>query len=200
MKILGSIVSKRKIKDVVGFVEVVNDISKVSDPTKPILIVGLSEAKKLISNFSILEKSVGGDIFWTYGRTEKRDEHEFDLKSLYDYVLESAIKDIKYYYVNLFTIKLNSVKKLINILNNGDKKYIYISNNIFYVYYNNYILGVSLDITSWLNISKKKILSKLHSNPNNIISYSDAFLSYDIKRIINNKKYVTPYFMSIQSE
>ena len=65
MKILGSIVSKRKIKDVVGFVEVVNDISKVSDPTKPILIVGLSEAKKLISNFSILEKSVGGDIFWT---------------------------------------------------------------------------------------------------------------------------------------
>ena len=118
MKILGSIVSKRKIKDVVGFVEVVNDISKVSDPTKPILIVGLSEAKKLISNFSILEKSVGGDIFWTYGRTEKRDEHEFDLKSFYDYVLESAIKDIKYYYVNLLTIKLNSVKKLINILNN----------------------------------------------------------------------------------
>ena len=115
-------------------------------------------------------------------------------------MLESAIKDIKYYYVNLLTIKLNSVKKLINILNNGDKKYIYISNNIFYVYYNNYILGVSLDITSWLNISKKKILSKLHSNPNNIISYSDAFLSYDIKRIINNKKYVTPYFMSIQSE
>lgn len=200
MKILGSIVSKRKIKDVVGFVEVVNDISKVSDSTKPILIVGLSEAKKLISNFSILEKSVGEDIFWTYGRTEKRDEHEFDLKSFYDYVLESAIKDIKYYYVNLLTIKLNSVKKLINILNNGDKKYIYISNNIFYVYYNNYILGVSLDITSWLNISKKKILSKLHSNPNNIISYSDSFLSYDIKRIINNKKYVTPYFMSIQSE
>ena len=171
MKILGSIVSKRKIKDVVGFVEVVNDISKVSDPTKPILIVGLSEAKKMISDFSILEKSVGEDIFWTYGRTEKRDEHEFDLKSFYDYVLESAIKDIKYYYVNLLTIKLNSIKKLINILNNDDKKYIYISNNIFYVYYNNYILGVSLDITSWLNISKKKILSKLHSNPNNIISY-----------------------------
>lgn len=116
MKILGSIVSKRKIKDVVGFVEVVNDISKVSDPTKPILIVGLSEAKKLISDFSILEKSVGEDIFWTYGRTEKRDEHEFDLKSFYDYVLESAIKDIKYYYVNLLTIKLNSIKKLINIL------------------------------------------------------------------------------------
>ena len=102
MQILGSIVTKRKINNIVGFVEVVNDISKVSDPTKPILIVGLSEAKKFNPNFSILEKSFGEGIFWTYGRTEKRNEHEEDLQAFYDYVLDSAIKDKKYYYIFQF--------------------------------------------------------------------------------------------------
>ena len=198
MQILGSIVSKRKINNLVGFVEVVNDISKVSDPTKPILIVGLSEAKKFKPNFSILEKSFGEGIFWTYGRTEKRNEHEEDLQAFYDYVLDSAIKDKKYYYVNLLTISLTKVKKLINILNNGVKKYIYISKNIFYVYYDNYILGVSLDIISWMGIDRKKVFRKLHANANNVICYNDSFLSYDIKRAINNKKYATSYFMSIQ--
>ena len=82
MKALGSIVSKRKIKDTVGFVEVVNDIKEVSGQTNPILIVGLDEAKKIASNFSILNKKIDNNVFWTFGKTEKRDEHEKDVKKL----------------------------------------------------------------------------------------------------------------------
>ena len=58
MQKLGAIVSKRAIKDVVGFVEVVKDIESVSDPTKPILVIGLEEAKKLGKEFSILNRKL----------------------------------------------------------------------------------------------------------------------------------------------
>ena len=56
MKKLGYIVSKRKINNIVDFVGLVDDVSKIEDPTKPFIIVGLNEVKDL-PNFSILNKS-----------------------------------------------------------------------------------------------------------------------------------------------
>ena len=72
MNILGSIVSKRKIKENIGFVEVVNDINAVNDKTKPILIIGYNEAKTLYPNISILDKRIDNNIYWTFGKTEKK--------------------------------------------------------------------------------------------------------------------------------
>ena len=56
MKKLGYIVSKKKIKNVVDFVGVVNSVEDVEDPTKPFIIIGLNEAKEIASDFSILNK------------------------------------------------------------------------------------------------------------------------------------------------
>ena len=46
MKKLGYIVSDKKINNVKGFVEVVNDIS-LADTTKPVLLVGLEMQRKI---------------------------------------------------------------------------------------------------------------------------------------------------------
>ena len=54
MKKLGYIVSKKKIKNVVDFVGVVNSVEDIDDPTKPFIIIGLNEAKEISPNFSIL--------------------------------------------------------------------------------------------------------------------------------------------------
>ena len=64
MKKLGYIVSKRKLKNVVDFVGVVNSIEDIEDPTKPFLIIGLNEAKEITPNFSILNKKLDEDVFW----------------------------------------------------------------------------------------------------------------------------------------
>ena len=198
MKALGSIVSKRKIKDTVGFVEVVNDITEVSGQTNPILVIGLNEAKKIAPSFSILNKKIDKEVFWTYGKTEKRDEHEKDIKKFYEYVLNKVVNEVPYYYVNLLTLKYNKAKNLINIINNNILKYIYINNNIIYIYYNNYILGISLTIAEYMGIKREKILSRIRLNPQNIVSYTDSFLDANMRKVINNKKYVIPYFMAIQ--
>lgn len=198
MKALGSIVSKRKIKDVVGFVEVVNDIKEVSGQTNPILVVGLNEAKKIASNFSILDKKIDDNVFWTFGKTEKRDDYEKDIKKFYEYVLNKVVTEVKYYYVNLLTINFSKAKALLNIIYNDTIKYIYINNNIIYIYYNNYILGISLDIAEYIGIKRDKIISRIISNKCNKITYTDSFLDINMRKVINNKKYVVPYFMSIQ--
>lgn len=197
MKTLGSIVSKRKIKDVLGFVEVVSNIGDVSDPTKPILIVGYNEAKSMTDNFSILEHKLDDGVYWTYGKTEKRDAHENDIKLFYKEVINNAIKDIKYYFVNLFKLRYTEIKRLLNIIKNDTKKYIYIDGNMIYIYYDGYVLGISLEMTEWLGVKREKVISLLKSNDNNVIQFSDSFLDFGVKKIISNKKYVIPYFISI---
>ena len=97
MQKLGTIVSKRAIKDVVGFVEVVKDMESVNDSTKPILVIGLEEAKKQGKEFSILNKRLDNNLFWTFGKTERRTDHERDIQNFYEYVLNKSIKNILFF-------------------------------------------------------------------------------------------------------
>ena len=55
---LGTIITNKKIKNKIGFVNVVNDMSVVDDLTKPILIIGYYEAKKLFPRISIVDKKI----------------------------------------------------------------------------------------------------------------------------------------------
>lgn len=200
MQKLGTIVSKRAIKDVVGFVEVVKDMESVNDSTKPILVIGLEEAKKQGKEFSILNKRLDNNLFWTFGKTERRTDHERDIQNFYEYVLNKSIKNIKYYYINIFKLRYNKVKNLLSIIYNTNKKYIYINNNIIYIYYNNYILGISLTMTDYMGVDRKKIIRKLRQNKNNIVYYHNTFLDEKMKEIANKKQYILPYFMSLQED
>ena len=199
MKKLGYIVSKRKINNIVDFVGLVDDVNKIEDPTKPFIIVGLNEVKDL-PNFSILNKKLDENKFWTFGKTERRVDYERDLENFYEYVLDKEISNIKYYYINILNIKYTRIKSLINIINSNEKKYIYISNDMIYLYYKNYILGVSIKILKYINIDIKKVFRKLYRNKSNIIYNTDSFLTTEMKRVITNKKYVIPYFISILEE
>lgn len=201
MQKLGYIVSKRKINNLVDFVEVVDDITKINDPSKPFLVVGYKEARELFGDFNVLEKRIKGEIFWTFSKTEKRTDHERDIDNFYNYIINNIIYNIKYNYINILLLKYNKFKKLYNILfNTKDKNYIYFYKNMIYIYYNKVnIIGISLDILNYLNISTEKVFNKLKQNKNNIIYKNDYFLSEKIKKIIINKKYLIAYFMSLNN-
>ena len=87
MQKLGTIVSKRKLNDVAGFVDVVDNVENINDTTKPMLIIGWKEAKKYKENLSILTKQISENTFWTFGKTEKRNDHERDILTFYQYIL-----------------------------------------------------------------------------------------------------------------
>ena len=52
-------------------------------------------------------------------------------------------------------------------------------------------------MTDYAGFERNKILKYVKNSCNSVIKYSDAFLDLSLKKIINNKKYVIPYFMSI---
>lgn len=198
MGIIGYIVTKNKIENVLTCIKVVSSYRSIEDKSKPILIIGLEEAKKHASSFSILEKKIGENMFWTFGKREKRNDYEKDIEKFQDYVLKCTLNNIKYYYLNVLTIKRHKIKKLIEIVNNSDEKTFYVDRKMIYMYYNNYVLGLSIDILEYLGIKKNKILSLIKKNEKNKIFFNDFNFNYKIKKLIEDKKYITPYFLSLK--
>ena len=189
--ILGYIVSDRKLNGIDGFVEQVNDIS-LADPTKPILIVGWKNAKMHPKYTSILDKQLDENLFWTFGKTESRADFEEDLKFFYDYIYGHILNNILYYNINIFKLKYNKIKKLLNIIKN---KNIYLSNNLLYIPHDGKILGLSLSILEYCGIRKEKVLKKINELGGKIIEDNDK-MTFKLSKQLGNKKYAIPYFIT----
>ena len=200
MEKLGYIVSKAKILDLKGFVEQVDDIS-LANSTKPILIIGYAEAKDYAKEsgkeFDILNKSLDKNLFWTFKKTESKIDFEKDIIDFYNYIINNIIYNINYYYINIYKLKHNKIKKLYNIINSKNKKYIYINSGmIYFLYENKTILGLSLNMLKYAGINPNKIINKIKSNTSNIIYDDDFPLAMELKKEIGNKKYAIPYLIS----
>ena len=200
MGILGYIVTKNKLENVLSCIKIVSSYRSIEDKSKPILIIGLEEAKKHASSFSILEKRLGENLFWTFGKREKRTDYEKDIEKFQEFVLKCALNEIKYFYLNVLTIKYEKIKKLLRIIRNNDLKIFYVDKKMIYMFYNDYILGLSVDIIEYLGVKKRKVLDMIRKKENNRVFYNDFQFNYKIKKIIETKKYITPYFLSLNIE
>ena len=195
MDTLGYIVTDRKLKNINGFVEQVNDIS-LADATKPILIVGWERAKKHPNYTSILDKQLDDNVFWTFNRSESRSDLEEDLEKFYDIVYNNILNKIKYYYINIFKLKYSKIKKIYDIVFSLNPKTIYISNGVIYIPYDGDILGVSLDVLEYCGIKREKIIKRILSNPNNRLYDDGNKFIFKLTKRLGNKKYAVPYFIS----
>ncbi len=119
MGALGYIVSKNKIKEKFSFIEVVSEYEMIKDKDKPILIVGLEEARKHASSFSIIEKKLGDNLYWTFGKREKKIDYDKDIEKFQEFVINKYINSIEYHYINLLKLSLKSIKRLIKIIKNN---------------------------------------------------------------------------------
>lgn len=192
---LGYIVTDRIMKGIDGFVEQVKDV-QMADSTKPILIVGWEKAKAMPQYTSILERKLDENLYWTFGKTESRQDLEIDLQRFYKLIYDKVLSKIRYYYINVINIKYNKIKKLIEYIYSPIDKHIYVSGEMVYIsYMSNGILGISLTILEYCGIQKAKVMKKLAAcRYNHIIEANTKYL-YKLKKVLANKKYAVPYFM-----
>jgi len=198
MQILGYIVSKGKVKVDCDFVKKVNDFSMVEEG-KPCMICGLSEAKAIASdNFSILRKKIRDGLYWTFGRTEKRDEHESDIAKFCNDVMSAYIAEIKYKYLNVLCINTEIAKRCLIFLHSSQEKYIYIWNDMIYISCpNKTVVGVSLKMCEYGNIGKEKLLGIIRANKSNIVIDDDTRIPRTLMGFIKDKRYSVPFIMQL---
>lgn len=197
MEKLGYILSNKKIRGLENFIEVSNNIDDIINKGKPILIVGLELAKQYSSNFSILNKRISENMFWTFDKMERKSDFDKDLDAFYDFVIKKAISQINYHYINIFSLGYNKTKKIINFIRSNKIKHIFIYDDMIYLLIDNNVLGISIKKMEYCGIDIKKVFSICYSNNKNIIFNNYFKLDNKIRHKINNKKYSAVYFLKI---
>jgi hypothetical protein len=196
MKYIANILTDKKFTDSELY-NVVNSKDKLIGDI-PTLIIGWGYTKKMYPEANILDWKINDNIFWTYGKREKRNKYEENVEKFKKASINKFIKSVKYQYYNLLTISEEEKKYIISLLCRDCKTYIYINCDMVYIFddENNIVIGFSLRDIDYINSSRKKMFNIILRNKNNnIIDIKDT-LSYDMKISLNECKYVIPYLYS----
>ena len=198
---LGRIITKSKNIETSCFIDVTNNKELAKNPEIPTLVIGKKNIEGIVGTDKVhfLDKNVGTNLYWTFAKTEQRNEFEKDLKAFKDMLLKKLVNNIEYKYLNIFTEKLTIIKRFIKFIKGNTQKVIYLSNHMIYVYCKNTIYGISLDDLQYIGIKRTKIINELKSNDNNTIITNDYFLTKDVKRYINGSKMLVPYIYFLQN-
>ena len=119
---IGRIITKGKNLETLDFVEVTTKFEK-GDNSIPTLIIGKENAEKIYGkeNIHVLDKKIEDNVYWTFGKLERRNDFERDLQSfnklLLDNLLGSNIFNILFILGLIAIIKPLYIKKEIILKN-----------------------------------------------------------------------------------
>ena len=130
MKYIGRIVTNSKAIDTLDYVEVTNKKSDL-DFSIPTLIIGKKNALELFGeeDVKVLDRKIKNNVFWTYGKTEKRNIYEEDLNKFNQYLIKNLSKNIIYIFFNVLSEPLYRIKRFIAFMSGNVDKIVYITDN-----------------------------------------------------------------------
>lgn len=189
---IGNIVSKNSI-NMGNLFNYCKDIES-TDKNIPTLIIGWDFAVSIVTTkkISIIEKDIDENTSWTFTKHERRVEYEKDIDLFIKKCINLINANIKYENINILTINVNYIKKILKIISFNGISYIYVKNNSFaYILNDNTVYGLDLNSVDYLGIPRKKVYRILYGNGNKVFFDTD-FLDKAIKNNISNNK-IIPY-------
>lgn len=191
----GNIVTEKNIQ-LEGFV----NFSKIDDVDNdlPTIIIGWSLVKQLYGDkVSILHKNISTKIFWTFSEKERKVDFEVDVENFKEYCYNNFGENIPYVYLDFLYGKKNINKKIIKKILSLKESTIYITDNeMVYIYGENILFGIDLNVVNYFNDKKFKVLNKLKSLKDCVLVDSKIFNKYrDFLYKIKNKKRLIPYII-----
>lgn len=166
------------------------------DNDLPILFVGWNLVKeKFDKTVSILHKRIDNKTYWTFSKKERKVDYEVDIEQFKEHCFNKFGDNVPYVYLDILygTHKVN--KKIIKKILTLSKPIIFIAdNNMVYIYGDNILFGIDLNIISYFDNKKEKILLKINDLKNRVLIDSDIFNKYrDFLYKIKNKNRLIPY-------
>ena len=165
----------------------------------PTLIIGWDKTKKEYPEASIIEWKVSDDVYWTYGKYEKRDRYEINIKRFQDLAFKKFIDALEYVFYDILTSPENKFESFLNSLVSDVRKTIYVSGDMMYIYYEktNKVVGLSLRDCDYLetNIKKRLFSYVFQSRTISLLKNSDE-VPKEIRFKIKGRQYLIPYLYS----
>ena len=166
----------------------------------PTLIVGWEKVKELYPGASIIEFNITGDIYWTYGKYEKRDRYEANVKKFQDLAFKKFVETLKYQFYDVILHGPEAFDRFIKALTyDTTPMTVYASNDILYIYFdgNKSVLGVSLRDCDYIDETyRKRIFSAIYSNKSISFLKNNDDISKEVRFKARGMAYILPYLYS----
>ena len=191
----GNVISKTPIL-IEGFKNYGKD--DLIDNDLPTLIIGWDLVKEMYDGkVSILHKSINIRTYWTFNSKERKADFESDIESFKEFCYNSFGDNIPYVYLDILYGKKNINKKIIKKILTLVKPYIYLSdNNMVYIFGDNIIFGIDLNILDYFDSKKEKVLKVINNLNSAVLIDSEIFNKYrDFLYKIKNKNRLIPYII-----
>lgn len=196
MNYLANIYTKSKL-DIEPFFNIVDDEKKIIDGI-PTLIIGWDSVKSLYGDINILDKKVKDNIYWTFGKRERRNVMEVDVQKFKKKAMSIVSNNVKYKFFNILTAKNDKKKSFYMLLKDTRHKTIFSFNNMLYIYIDgtDTVVSISLRDVDYIGGDVKKIFSTLYNNKFVKVANDNDLKDTNAKLFFKDNIYLIPYIFS----
>lgn len=196
LKSIANILTNKPFNDKELF-NIVDDKGKLISDI-PTLVIGWEFTKSLYPEADILDWEIRPGLYWTFGKREKRNRYEEDIKVFKTQSLKSFLKSVNYHFINVLTAEKEEKNSFFKDIENPKGAYFYIYNNMLYMYKGegSDIYGISLRDIEYGGGNVKKLFSMIYRNRSNVIIDNKEDFSLETKMALRNYTYVIPYLFS----
>lgn len=165
----------------------------------PTLIVGWDKTKQEYPNASIIEWEIADNVYWTYGKYEKRDKYEANVKKFQDLAFKKFIESLEYVFYDVLLTESTKFSSFITSLSSGTRKTVYVTGDMMYIYYDgtDKVVGLSLRDCDYLDENlKKTIFSSIYNSKSVNLLKNNEEISREIRFKAKGRAYILPYLYS----
>ena len=168
-------------------------------PGIPTLIVGWERTKSEYPDASIIENKVSDNVYWTYGKYERRDKYETNIKKFQDLSFKKFVDSIDYVFYDILLSTTERLDSFLTSLVSEPTKTVDVVGDMMYIYYSgtNKVVGLSLRDCDYLEDTlKKRIFSVLYNSKTiNLLKNNDE-ISREVRFKAKGRAYILPYLYS----
>ena len=166
----------------------------------PTLIVGYDYVNDKYPDFDITDICLGGNLYWTFKKTEKRDKYEQDLKWFITKVYADLTNELSYIFVDPIQYRGKTLVKIIKKIYSLKNIISYVNDKMIYIYGDKLIFGVDLRLLTYMGIDTEKIQRKIKAVSTVFLDNSDIFIEYkNTVSSLDNKARYLPFLYSIRN-
>ena len=197
---IANIVSETKINLGPEFINV-QKFSDIVPNDLPTLIIGYNNVCDIFGedNLNILNREISENIFWTFRRNEKRVIYDADVEMFIRHSYKNFTKKINYVDLDLIQFSKFKIRKIVKKLLSLKDVITYKSdNNVFYIYSENIIFGIDMNLVEFVGFDTSKVLDKIKSKSMVFLEGNEILIEYNnqLDRFNNDVKLI-PVLYSI---
>lgn len=188
--IIGYIISETPVT-APNYLKVVDSIDQTDD-CLPKLIVGWKFAKRIESNFDILNKQINEKTFWTYAKLELWSTHIGDLQIFINFCHQFLLDSTKYVFLDTVKLTLRQQRRAYRHLREKKELFCLIVRDMLYLYDTETVYGVCFKFIKPFGYTEDRV--KAHLSRWGTIKFVDSTIldkHHEIIEAISGPNYLS---------